>query len=294
MISIEARRLLKLAMICFLFIPSLNCCASDVLGKEEESEMMIPKKKFPSTENEIKESTLKELILSFQDDLINLQQTPLGIVQDFPFTTRTIRKIPHLHLTFEHEEFNWLTSNDQDNQGHHLFKAGVECLKYVYGQQLTFSYPNATYNYHSLGSMMLYFYDIGIQGGNNKNFKFNEIECLFACTYKEILSYMELASRKKRTSDASKITDIQKAMCLHQVPIIVALFLSEDIKKKDCKILILYYFNNKTQIFKAKDLQSNKVKVPYMAIQLFALEAWVGYNSILLTPPQNQRSINLI
>ncbi|OJX07012.1 MAG: hypothetical protein BGO76_02485 [Caedibacter sp. 38-128] len=292
-------------MIYFLFIPSLNCCASDAPGKEEESkriipkiiteeewEMMIPKKAFPSPDNEIKKSTLKELMLSLQDGLLELHQTPRGIIEDFSFATRTFRKVPQLHLIFEHEDFNWLASNGQDNQAPHLYRAGVECLEYVYGQQLTFSYLE--YNYHSLGGMMLYFYGIGIQGDNNINFKFNEIECLFAYTYKEVFSYMDLAFRNKRISDASKITDIQKAMCLRQVPVIVALFLSENIKKNDCKILILYDFDNETQLFKAKDLQSTKVKVPYMAIQLFALEAWIGYNSMLITSSQNLRSINLI
>ncbi len=249
------------------------------MEEEEKWEMMIPKKEFPLVEEKRQEISLKELKHLFQDGLINLQQTPLSIVQKFPFAKRTFRKTPQLHLTFEYEEFNWLISNDRDNQIFHLFRAGVECLKYVYGQQLTFSYSK--YKDHSLGSMMHYFYDIGIQGENDQIFfKFNAVECIFASTYEEILSYSKLYSRKKRTSEESKIENIQKAMCLYQVPVIVALSLSNDLNETSCKILVLYHFDNDTKNFIGKDLYSNnEIKIPYVAIQLLALEAWVGYNS---------------
>lgn len=316
MINITVYRFLRLILMYCLLIHPLNCCASNGLDEEEKWAMMIPKKAFPeSSKIMIPKIDIKELNVTFQNSLISLQETPLTIVRKFSFLTRTQRKIPQLNLTFQHNDFNWLTSNYQDNYAAHLFKIyqdnqtprlfimGVECLNYVCGQKLIPSCAEYTRfrryllkSCYSLGNMMHYLHKIGIQERKSgKYLKFNEIKCLFAYTYEEIFSYIKLYSVKRKISDTSKIMNIQKAMCLYQAPVIVALSLSNDFNEASCKVLILYHFDDEDHIFLAKGiLDSNKViEIPYMAIQLLALEAWVGYNSRNLTAKVFS-SVNLI
>jgi hypothetical protein len=266
--NIASHRFFQLTIICFFVLFFTYSWGSDI-GDEEERRIILKKKLF-LTQNPRENTRLRELILLVKENFISLQETSIETVQKFPFATRNQRKYPSLNFTDTTNNFDWL----------------------AYAQQLMLSYLEK--DDCSLGDMVLYLKD------NQKQFKFNEIECLFACTFQEIISYNELYYAKRRISDSSKIIDIQKAMCLHQVPVIVALSLSRDLKEKSCKILVLYDFNNKTQIFVAKDiLQLSNGSIPminisYMEIQLFALEAWVGYNSTLIPRPREELCIDPI
>lgn len=318
MINITSRPLFVLTIMYYLFIGPFKCLASDEFDEEEKyrssvyfafdkfderekKKRLIPRKKpsslipiaetgtrliprkIPSSRREDKDNiTLDSLMSSFQADIVKLQETSLDIVQEFPPKIRTERKVPPLKLTFEYEKFNWLTSDNYDDKMPPLFIAGVECLKYIYGQQLTLS---CSEDFYSLGSMMNYLYKTGIQKKNDEiYFSFKQLECLFACTYQEIISYKGLCFSQERNPDISKISPIKKAICFYQVPVIVALSLAKNCKDACCKILILYDFDDNLQQFEAKEVQSNnKLNVSYLAVQLLALEAWVGYHSTLLT-----------